>query len=146
MQIREKGKRLLLIRTKYDSDRKRTIGHTVASQDKYLSTVDPLVRLQLTKEEVDKLEKWLSSRAEKQSVDSLKWGLSYLPESVRRAVKALSVDGLAEGLTPEKADDIWLALDELKKALRKAGLKPPPRPGKVANSAPANDRQIPFTI
>ncbi len=143
MQIREKGKKVLCIRTKYDSEKKRTFGVTVARQDKYLTTVSDEVSQLLTKAEVDHLKKWLSDRIKNREVDSLKSGLSFVHYSVRRAAEALSVDSLAAELSADTADKIWLALDELQKALKKAGFK---RPAKPAAKAPRTTSQIPLTI
>lgn len=125
MQIREKGKKILCIRTEYKPELKRTVGVTVASFDKWLSTAPESVCQQLTKEEVDQLSKWLSERTENQSVDSLKGSLSTVSFSAGRAAKALSVESLVSGLSTEEADKIWLSLGELSKALRKAGFKKP---------------------
>lgn len=125
MQIREKGKKVLCIRTQYRSELKRTVPITVASQDKYLSTVSEEVRRQLTETEVEQLENWLSSRTDKKAVDSYKVSLSLAPYSIRRISEALAVDGLKADLPQLEADKIWRALDELQKALRKAGFKRP---------------------
>lgn len=125
MQIREKGKKILCIRTEYRPEIKRTVGVTVASFDKYLSTAPEEVCQQLTKEEVDQLKNWLSDRAENQSVANLKLSLSTVSYSVGRAAKALSVESLASGLSTDEADKLWLAMGELSKALRKAGFKKP---------------------
>lgn len=147
MQIREKGKQILCIRTEYVSEKKRTIGRTVATQDKYLSTVCDEVRQRLTKCEVDQLEKWLSDRTEKQNVGSLKTGLSYVAYSICRATEALSVDGLAAELSTEKANNIWLAMEELQKALKKAGFRRPgkPLPPKPAGTALDRNYELPIT-
>lgn len=125
MQIRERGKKILCIRTEYRPEIKRTVGVTVASFDKYMSTVPESVCQQLTKEEVDELKEWLSERTEKQSVDSMKNCLSTSSYIVSRAAKALSVESIASGLSTEEADKIWLSLGEMSKALRKAGFKKP---------------------
>lgn len=125
MQIREKGKKILCIRTEYKTEKKRTIGVTVASFDKWMSTVPESVCQQLTKEEVDQLQKWLSERTENQSVESLNLCLSTVSFSASRAAKALSVESLVSGLSTEDADKIWLSIGELSKALRKAGFKKP---------------------
>lgn len=133
MQIREKGKKLLFIRTEYKPELKRTVGVTFASQEIGLSTIDDEVRHQLTKEEVDQLEKWLSSRTEKQSVDNASSSLSIAHISVRRIADSLSVEGAKESLSTEKADLLWNALGDLQKALKKAGFpKPKPAPKEVA--------------
>lgn len=125
MQIREKGKKVLCIRTKYNPDKKRTFGFTVASQDIGLSTVSEEVRQQITPEEIDQLEKWLSERSENQSVEYLKLSLSTTSYTVSRAAEALSVESLVSGLSTDEADKIWLSISELSKALRKAGFKKP---------------------
>lgn len=131
MQIRERGKKILCIRTEYRPEIKRTVGVTVASFDKYMSTVPESVCQQLTKEEVDELKEWLSERTEKQSVDSMKNCLSTSSYIVSRAAKALSVESIASGLSTEEADKIWLSLGEMSKALRKAGFKKPQQTKKV---------------
>jgi len=143
MQIREKGKKILCIRTEYKPDLKRTIGVTVASQEIGLSTVSEEVRQQLTKEEVDQLEKWLSNRTENRSVDSLKSALSIVDYTVCRATKALSVESLVSGLSTEDADKIWSSLADLQKALKKAGF---PKPKPVPKEAAQDDKtgQLPL--
>lgn len=143
MQIREKGKKLLFIRTEYKPELKRTVGVTFASQEIGLSTIDDEVRHQLTKEEVDQLEKWLSNRAENRSVDSLKNALSIVDFTVCRATKALSVESLASGLSAEDADKIWSSLADLQKALKKAGF---PKPKPVPKEAAQDDKtgQLPL--
>lgn len=144
MQIREKGKKILCIRTEYRPLQRRTVGVTVASQDRYMSTVCDEVRQQLTEKEVDQLKNWLSERTDRQSVSSLKSSLSFVAYSICRATEALSVDGLADDLTTEKANSIWLAMDEFQKALKKAGFK---RPGKALPAkAPDRNYELPITI
>lgn len=125
MQIREKGKKLLCIRTQYVPEKKRTVGVTVASQDRYMSTVSEEVCRQLTKEEVEQLEKWLSERSEKKAVDRLDFSLSFVAKYMDEAAKALDVDGLKIGLSDEKAAEIWQAHEQLSKALKRAGFKKP---------------------
>ena len=141
MQIREKGKKILCIRTEYRPHQKRTVGITVASQDKFLTTVSEEVCRQLTEMEVDQLKKWLLDRSENRNVDSLKSGLSYVHYSLSRATEALSVDSIKTELSAAQAEKIWLALDDLQKALKKAGFK---RPGKPPAPAPINC-QLPLT-
>lgn len=141
MQIREKGKKILCIRTEYKPELKRTVGVTVASQDKYMSTVSEEVCRLLTKEEVDQLKNWLSERSENQSVEHLKLSLSTASYSVSRAAKALSVESLVSGLSTDEADKLWLSMGELSKALRKAGFK---KPGQTKNQSvqKAQDGQL----
>ena len=142
MQIREKGKKVLCIRTEYKTELKRTIGVTVASQDKYLSTVSEEVCRLLTEQEVDQLKKWLSERTENQSVDSYKSSLSTIGYSVRSATKALTVDEAISGLSTEKANELWDSLAELQKALKKAGFKRPVRQTEKASAVDDKTGQL----
>lgn len=142
MQIREKGKKILCIKTEYKPELKRTVGVTVASQDKGLSTVSEEVRQRLSKEDVDQLEKWLSDRAKKQSVDSASTTLSIAHISVRRIAESLSVEGAKESLSTEEADKLWDSLDELQKALRKAGFKKPVRQTRKASTGDTKTGQL----
>lgn len=129
MQIREKGRKVLCIKTEYIPEKKRTIGKTVASQDKYLSTASESVRQHLSKDEVDELNNWLSEREKKANVDSLKLSLSTINYSLSKAA-----EGLDEGIqvSEEKAQAIYAAVDRLQKSLRKAGFK---RAKKAKNEA-----------
>lgn len=127
MQIREKGKKILCIKTEYKPELKRTVGVTVASQNIGLSTVSDEVRRLLDKEDVDQLEKWLSDRTKNKSVESAVNSLSVADYLVRRMAESLSVDNAKSSLTPEKADALWDALGDLQKALKKAGF-PKPKP------------------
>lgn len=128
MQIREKGRKVLCIRTEYVPEKKRTFGKTVASQPTHLSTVSEEVRQQLTKEEVDSLEKWLSEREESKTADRLHNRLSIAASVMSGAADALEVDSLRESLSREDADAIWQAHEQLSKALRRHGFKKPAKP------------------
>ena len=125
MQFREKGKKILCIRTEYRPEAKRTVGVTIASFDKYESVAPDEVRQKLRDDEALQLNDWLNERAKNQSVDGLKSSLSTVAFSARRASKALTVEGVKDGLSIEDADEIWGAISELSKALRKAGFKKP---------------------
>jgi hypothetical protein len=143
MQIREKGKKLLFIRTEYKPELKRTIGVTVGSQDIGLSTVSDDARRLLTETEVDQLEKWLSERTEKRSVDNASTSLSIAHYSVRRIADSLTVDGAKDSLTTENADLLWVALADLQKALKKAGF-PKPKPAQVEKAQDDKTGQLPL--
>jgi len=125
MQIREKGKKILCIKTEYKPDLKRTVGVTVASQEIGLSTVSDEVRQLLTKEDVDQLEKWLSERTKNRSVASASNSLSVAHYSVRRITESLSVESAKNSLSAENADSLWHAIADLQKALKKAGFSKP---------------------
>lgn len=124
MQIKERGKKVVCIKTEYVPEKKRTYGRQVASQDSYLSTVSEEVRRQLKKEDVDQLQKWLDDRQEKDRVDSIKRGLSVVSSTQARAAKALN-SGLTDEFDEQQASEIWESISQLQKALKKAGY---PRP------------------
>lgn len=133
MQIREKGRKLLCIRTKYVPEKKRTVGVTVASQESYMTTVTNEVRQQLTEEEIVQLKTYLSERAERENTDRMQNCLSMLAGWMDRAAEALDVDSLRDGLSPEQADRIWQAHERLSKSLRRNGFrKPKPQPKPAA--------------
>lgn len=128
MQIREKGRQVLCIRTEYVPEKKRTYGRTVARQDKSLSTVSDEVRQQLTSEEVDQLSAWLSERQAQRAEARLSGSLQFIAAWMGEAADALEVDSLREGLSSEQADAIWQAHERLSKALRRHGFKKPAKP------------------
>lgn len=136
MQIRESGKKVICIKTEYVPEKKRTYGRTVASQNRYLSTVTNEVRQQLSGEEVDELQKWLDDRAEKEKVDRLNLSLSTIGYNINKAAEALETE--AGELDEKQAAYAWDAIARLQKALKKAGH---PRPRKQTKKKPADDNQ-----
>lgn len=124
MQIRVRGNRILCIKTKYSDEHKRTFGKTVASFDKYETTVPDDVRRQLEKEDVDQLQKWLDDRAEKERVDFLSGRLTNASQSLSWMIEALSDDRIKSGLSSEQAAAVFEQIKELRKALKRAGYAP----------------------
>lgn len=144
MQIREKGQKVLCIRTAYVPEKKRTVGVTVASQRKGMSTVSDEVRQRLEKEEVEQLEKWLSKRSEKTKADRLRFSLLVVNQYMKDAAEALNVDGLDHGLSQEQAADIWTAHETLSKALRRNGFKKPAKEKQAKKQSVDNQNGLPF--
>lgn len=139
MQIRERGKKVICIKTEYVPEKKRTYGRQVASQESYLSTVSDDVRQQLSKDEVDELQNWLDDRAKKEEVDNVKRGLSLAASVQFRAAEALDT-GLGDDLTEQGAALIWEGIAKLQKALKKAG-HPRPSPARQTKNKPADKKQ-----
>lgn len=139
MQIKERGKKVVCIKTEYVPERKRTYGRQVASQDYRLKTVSEEVRRQLSKKDVDELQKWLDDRAKKEEVDTLQFKLSTIGYSVNKAAEALDA-GLGEDLDEEEAARIWAGISRLQKALKKSG-HPRPRQTKRQPAKRAVDTQ-----
>lgn len=137
MQIREQGRQLQCIRTEYVPEKKRTYGRVVAKQNRYLSTITDEVRQLLTEEEVDELETYLSKREERESVARMKGALSTVNYYMSQAAIALSVDELKDDLGSGEVEAIYRGMEELAKALRKAGFK---RPVKAKATKAADDK------
>lgn len=130
MQIREQGKKIQLIRTHYNKEKKRTEGKVFDSFEKHLSTIPEGIRNQLNNEEVGQLESYLSERSRNDAVDTLKGSLSIASLVLKRSVEALAIDEALEDFTQAKANEIYANMEALKKALKKAGFK------QAAKSAP----------
>lgn len=139
MQIKERGKKVVCIKTEYVPERKRTYGRQVASQDYRLKTVSEEVRRQLSKKDVDELQKWLDDRAKKEEVDTLEMRLSIAASVTAGAADALDA-GLGEDLDAEEAARIWAGIAKLQKALKKSG-HPRPRQTKRQPAKQAVDTQ-----
>lgn len=137
MQIREQGKKIQLIRTHYIKEKKRTEGKVFASFPRYEAKIPADIISQLEKEEVDKLDNYLSERKENNRVNSAKFSLSHAHNSISRVIESLSVEEAKNNLSSDEARQIYEEMALLAKALRKAGFK---RPVKAANKpAPKTD-------
>lgn len=143
MQIRERGNKTVCIKTTYDTIAKRTFGHTVFSQSKYLDKPAHNAGEKLTPEEVEELREWLSEREKRrnheQAINSVKIAESW----IRDAVRALQEYEEAKTvLTEEKADSLFEAISELRKELKRAGYTSP-RQKKLqkASQKPSDERQ-----
>lgn len=142
MMFREKGQKVVCLRSEYMPDKKRTRAVQVASFDKWLSTAPDEVCQLLEPEEVDQLKEWLSERGRKRSVESLKFSLSNVRYSVCRAVEALAVDEIAATMTADQGADLFDAITELRKGLKRAGFEPRKQPKKQAVDAPDNQQSL----
>ena len=139
MQIKERGKKVVCIKTEYVPEKKRTYGRQVASQDSHLTTVSEEVCRQLDKKDVDELQKWLDDRAKKEEVDNIRRRLSIAAVVTAGAAYALD-EGLGEDLDAEQAAAIWAGIAKLQRALKKAG-HPRPRQSKRQPAKQAVDTQ-----
>jgi len=139
MQIREKGRKVICIKTEYVPEKKRTFGRVVASQEKGLSTASDEVCQVLNKEEVDELNLWLSKRSEKRSVEDLERSLSILSRVLNKS--ALALDDSAQ-LDDQEVSSIIDGLDRLKKSLRKRGIKLTRQTEKKSAAKKGDDSQL----
>lgn len=132
MQIREQGRQVQLIRSPYDSTKKRCVQkvvHTFKQQYSYLS--DDITKYlsaeqvaDLSDDEKKTLSDWLKARADKTSADDRKYSISAADRQISKSSDAISSDGVSS----EQAAKIWEAVEKLSKALKKAGY---PRSAKV---------------
>lgn len=121
MMFREKGRRVLCLRSQYDPERKRTYARTVASLERGLSTVPEEVRQQIESEEVEQLEEWLSEQQRKRWVAESRLTLMLTPRTLWRASRSLDDEDVREVLDQEVAREMYRAMQALAKALRRAG-------------------------
>ena len=128
MQIRERGKQVICIKTEYSTEKKRTFGRQVASQDKYMSTVSDEVRLLLDDADVAELEEWLNQREKDRDKRISSSQLTSCQYALKHATEALDNGG--RDLSEVGGDSLWGALLELQKALTRAGYKRPKPPAK----------------
>lgn len=138
MQIREQGKKVQLIRSPYDSEKKRCIqklahsfprkwAYLSANLDEYLSA-DQI--LDLSDDEKKELTAWLSERSDKNLAETRKYSIDSAPRSTSQLADNISSEVVE--LTENEAIRVWDALDKLAKAMRKAGYKKPAKPAKPA--------------
>ena len=94
---------------------------TVVSFNKYARPIPDEVRAALSEEELVALQVWLDKRDQKTDKILDKLALDGLADTLRRSIQALEVPELVARLTPEKTAALWAELDEMRRALRKAG-------------------------
>lgn len=140
MQIREQGKKVQLIRSPYDSEKKRCVQklahsfprawiYTSADLDKYLSAeqIDDL-----SDDEKQELTAWLSARTDKDTASKMENAISFAGDRINAAADAILSDVKVE---EKLAIHMWEAMDKLSKALKKAGFKKPSVKAAQANNA-----------
>jgi hypothetical protein len=131
------------MRSVYDPAKKRGTPNQIASQDAYHNSVTKEVREKLTEEEIIQFQKWIDDRAEGKKKARRNIDLSLLKGNIKSSSNSLNLGGRFEDDdVKESPDEIFAALDELKKALRKAGYKRPQKASR--SSAPKDDRQASF--
>lgn len=147
MQIREQGKKVQLIRSPYDPEKKRCVqklahsfprsySYSSADLDKYLSAEQIA---DLSDEEKQELTTWLTERSDKNLADSRKSSIELAAHFADQLTDNISSDVVA--LTEKQAVRIWDAMDKLAKAMKKAGYKKPAI--KAASAAQAGSADQP---
>jgi hypothetical protein len=125
MQIREQGKQVQLIRSPYDSTKKRCVQKVVHTfKQRYSYSSDDVNRYlsaeqvaDLSDDEKKTLSDWLKAKTDKTTADDRKYSISYADSHISKAADAISSDGVSA----EQAAKIWEAMTTLSKALKKSG-------------------------
>lgn len=135
MQIRIQGRRIQCIRSEYDPSIKRCRQRVVAFLPSWASSIkdgDTSVLSALTDDERQELIQWLGERQERQETISR----GYRARTIAKTLQDLTEDikSGAWEVTQDYAAALWKELNEVGKALRKAGHPKPTRPRKVATS------------
>lgn len=132
MQIREKGKRVLCIRTVYDTDKRRGISQQLLSFPYYTDSIteitDEKERAQLAElrpEEREELIAWLAKRAEEKALRLNIYRVKGIASLLNDAIQSLKDPEAVAALDEAQANEAWLKIRELQQALKAAGFKRP---------------------
>lgn len=125
MQIKEQGKKIVLIRTEYRKETKRTHPITIGRFEKQLPSAPDEIWLQLDENECEQLTNWLASRDQASYQAGLQGSLEIIKYTTKKAAQCITDEQTEEWaeqwLTEDKAGAIYAAIDELTKCLRKKG-------------------------
>ena len=142
MQFKEqKGKVQVLVYSGYDKEKRRAIVKMVGSFDRYNYSLSVGLLESLTVEQKDELQSEIERR--RQSHDKSMRQASILYSDSRIKEYADIVSSGEYDIPPEKADQLFAAMDLLARSLKKAGFKKPPKthPESVSTDQP----ELPLT-
>jgi hypothetical protein len=117
MMIRERGKRVQLIRTVYSAEKKRGIQETIGTFDRYCPTVkdiDSILLDKLTAEELEQLAGWIKKRDEETTANALAWAAKLALAKLQALASAYDPRWVSD----EEIASITKALSDLKAARR----------------------------
>jgi len=120
MQFKRRGKKIQVLAYEgYDKEKKRAIVKLKGTLD--ARNFEPTERLlnNLTVEQKDELQSYINNRRQELKDWSLKNTIIEISDELKKSAKALEKN-LFE-LNDEKAKEIYDAIDDLKKAMRKKG-------------------------
>lgn len=125
MQFRERRRVIQVIRTIYDPKLKRGRSEVVGKIDKADPAITDKLHKACTPEEIEEIAAWLYTRGESLKTADVRGSAITLAERMRQAAEYFASHRDHEAEAEACADAIWLAWDELKKAMRQAGLAKP---------------------
>lgn len=141
MMFREKGKRIVCLRSEYSKETQRSYAVQVASFESWKSAMPNDVRELLTDDEFEQYEVWRADHEEQKHVDSLVTNLRLAHFSFSRTVDSLANEKAVKAVYKNEkndkdplngtalfdqawADKIFTGIADVRKALKKAGFKP----------------------
>ena len=134
MQFREaKGRIQVLAYTGYDKEKRRSVVQLLGSMDKYdLKPTDTLLE-RMTDEQKKELQSYIEKERQSREKLSLQSGATFIDSYIKKATDSLT----KEVFVPDAAwaDQVYAAVDELTRAMRKTGF-PRPKKAKAKKAAP----------
>lgn len=125
------GSRLQLMESEYNKDKKRSENTMIASLDGHLDHVTDELKETLTEEQIKCFQDFLDERAKLEKVSRNQTKLSILKNQILTASRALDAGIRFEDEDVNKdPEEVFAAIDELKKAMRKAGYKRAKKPAR----------------
>lgn len=109
MQIRTRNGKTEYLRPWYDKEAKRSRQRLIKPED-------------FTPEEQAEAEAYHAKRRQQQEEDSAAWAARTAHEGLERIAA-----GIEAGTLPDDAEAVWGALGRLRRAMRKAGMRQPPK-------------------
>lgn len=124
MQFKKVGDRIqILAYVGYDKEKRRAKVQMLGSMGAYMPYIDDDLRLKLTPEQLDEVQAYIDQKKEKESFENDKLSLEYMSTSLNRHSRIIRDERFE--LSEDKANAIFEALDEVKKALKERGFKKP---------------------
>ncbi len=128
MQIREQGRQVQLIRSPYDSTKKRCVQKVFMTFERsYFYAADVNKHLsadevkELSADEIKTLSDWLTVKADKRAADTRSHSISLADKRIADAADAI----LSDNVDADVAAKIYAAMDVLAKAMKKMGHERP---------------------
>jgi len=124
MQFRERRRVIQIIRTTYDSTLKRGRSEVVGKIEKDAPAIPEELRKSCSVEELAEIEAWLAEREASRRTETIRDETGLLAQRMRHATDYFRHHAQGDQGDEQAAlhaAEIWLAWEDLKKAIRKAG-------------------------
>lgn len=138
MQFKEqKGRVQVLVYDGYDKEKRRAIVKMIGSFDRYDYSLSVGLLDKLTVEQKDELQSEIERRRQSYEKEARQRAILYSDTSIKNYADIVSSGEY--DIPPEKAAEIWEAMDLLARSLKKSGFKKPPKthPERVQDDQPS---------